>query len=140
MMRTTGGARLPLPALLAAGWLLLLAFPAAARAQDERQADAQQTQTGVTIRNTSREVKPGLYECVIYLEPGPEGWRIVDDVTYTLPTGFPNRKQKKKKPPFRSDPFNVSASEDVVVNVKIDYHGTRDEYLTYKVSLGGYKK
>jgi hypothetical protein len=117
---------------MATGLLLLLSFSDAADAQPPQQ---QQQQPAVAIRNTARQIKPGLYECVIYVEASPEMSGIIDDVTYTLPPGFPVRKQKKHHYPYRSDPFNASASEEVIVNVKIDYKGRDNAYFSYKLTF-----
>jgi hypothetical protein len=91
----------------------------------------------VTIKNTARQIKPGIYECVIYIE-GSEGLlNTIDDVRYTLPSGYPKRKQTRKigdrRYPFSSAP--IVTAEEVVVNIKIDYKGRKNAYLSYKLRL-----
>jgi hypothetical protein len=93
----------------------------------------------VKIKNTAKQIKPGLYECIIYLDMSSDLLRTIDDVTYTLPSGYPNRKQKGKKfRPGVSGFFSSSpiiTAEEAVVNVKIDYKGPNDVYLSYKLKL-----
>jgi hypothetical protein len=92
----------------------------------------------VKIKNTSREIRPGLYECIIYLEMSEGMSKKIDDVTYTFPFGFAQRRQRAKKirPQiagfFSSKPF-VTA-EEIVVNILIDYKGVNDVYLSYKLN------
>jgi hypothetical protein len=112
-------------AFMAAGLLLLLIFSDAAYGQD------------VSVRNTARQIKPGLYECVVYVEAKPGMSKLIGGVTYTLPTGFPNRKQTKQTYPYRSDPVHTSASEEVVVNVRIEYKDGKDVYFNYKLTFDG---
>ena len=56
-----------------------------------------QGQGEVKIKNTAKQIKPGIYECIIYLDMSKDLLKTIDDVTYTLPPGFPNRKQRGKK-------------------------------------------
>ena len=93
----------------------------------------------VKIKNTARQIKPGIYECIIYLVISKDLLKTIDDVTYTLPPGFPNRKQKAKKIRpgvkgyFSSNPFITT--EEATVDVLIDYKGPNDAYLNYKLRL-----
>lgn len=93
----------------------------------------------VQIRNTAKEIKPGVYECIVYLDMSGDLVRTIDDVTYTLPPGYPRRKQKGRKNRtgvrgfFSSSPFITT--EEAVVNVKIDYKGRKDLYRSYKLRL-----
>ena len=93
----------------------------------------------VEMKNTTRQIKPGLYECVIYLDMSKDLLRTIDDVTYTLPSGYPNRKQRGKKIRlgvkgfFSSSP--IITAEETIVNVKIDYKGSDDIFLSYKLKI-----
>jgi hypothetical protein len=120
---TTGTPGLRRFAFTVAGLLLLLAFSDAAYGQE------------VSVRNTAKQIRPGLYECVLYVEASPKVYGSIGGVTYTLPPGFVNRKQRKETYPYRSDPFHVSASEEVVVNVRIEYKGGQDAYFNYKLTF-----
>ncbi len=116
-------------AFLAAGLLLLLAavpYGPAGAAQD----------IGVTLNNECKQVRPSLYQCVIYLEAARDVLDNIDDVRYTLPYGYESRKQtvgRGRGRPFSSEPFNTA--EEVTVNVKIDFKGNNDAYLSYRVTL-----
>ncbi|SRR6266498_1320550 len=91
------------------------------------------------ISNTAREIRPGLYECIVYLDISKGLSKTIDDVTYTLPPGYPNRKQRgKKKRPGISGFFSSSpiiTTEEAVINVLIDYKGPKDVYLSYKLKI-----
>lgn len=95
-------------------------------------------QNEANLKNTTKEVRPGLYECVIYLQIGKDEAKKIDDVTYTLPYGYRNRKQKGKRVRtgingyFSSPP--IVTAEEIVINVKIDYKGTKDVFLSYKIN------
>lgn len=95
-------------------------------------------QKEVVIKNTVREVRPGLYECVIYIEASREVLDKIDDVRYTLPSGYPNRKQTRgpgnnRNYPFSSNP--IITAEDVIVNIKIDFKGPGNySYLSYRLN------
>lgn len=92
----------------------------------------------LTIKNTTKEIQPGLYECIVYLEISDELAAKIDDVTYSLPAGYPHRKQTVKKSRqgfkgyFSSDP--IVTAEEIVINIKIDYDDAEDVYLSYKVN------
>jgi hypothetical protein len=109
----------------------ILLVSTGAYGQSEKQAE-------VKIKNTSREIQPGLYECIIYLEMSKDVLKRIDDVTYTLPSGYPNRKQKGKKIRSGVNGFfsssRITTAETVFVNVKIDYKGPYDLYLSYKLN------
>jgi len=91
------------------------------------------------IRNTAREIRRGVYECVIYLDIDERVANTIDDVTYTWPPGYPIRKQRGRKKRtgvkgfFSSSPFITG--EEAVINVLIDYKGPKDAYLSYKLRL-----
>ena len=91
------------------------------------------------IRNTAREIRPGVYECVIYLDINNEIAKTIDDVSYTWPPGYPIRKERGKKIRpgikgfFSSNPFITG--EEAIINVLIDYKGPKDAYLSYKLRL-----
>jgi len=91
------------------------------------------------IRNTAKEIRPGVYECIIYLDIDKELTQTIDDVTYTWPPGYPMRKQRGKKIRpgvkgfFSSSPFITG--EEAIINVLIDYKGPKDAYLSYKLRL-----
>ena len=96
-------------------------------------------QADVKIRNTAKQVKPGVYECIVYLDISYEVSKTIDDVTYTLPPGYSNRKQRGQKTRpgirgyFSSNPFITT--EEAVVNVLIDFKGPGDQYVPYKLIL-----
>ena len=96
-------------------------------------------QTDVKINNTARQIKPGLYECIIYLDISEAVSRTIDDVTYTLPPGYPDRKQRGKKARpgirgyFSSNPFITT--EEAEVNILIDFKGPNDRHIAYKLIL-----
>ena len=106
--------------------IVLVAFAAAYGQSDE-----------VTIKNTTREIRPGLYECVVYLEMSAGHSARIDDVTYSLPYGFEQRKYRGKKTRqgiegyFSSEPIVIA--EEITVNIKIDYKGADDVYVSYKI-------
>lgn len=91
----------------------------------------------VVIKNTVKQIKPGLYECVIYIEASRELLDNIDGVQYTLPSGYSNSKQTSKirdgRYPFSSGP--IITTEEVVVNIKIDYKGPNNAYLSYKLKI-----
>lgn len=91
----------------------------------------------VVIKNTVKQIKPGLYECVIYIEASRELLDNIDGVQYTLPSGYSNSKQTSKirdgRYPFSSGP--IITAEEVVVNIKIDYKGPNNAYLSYKLKI-----
>lgn len=98
----------------------------------------EKTSTGeVVIKNTVKQIKPGLYECVIYIEASRELLDNIDGVQYTLPSGYSNSKQTSKirdgRYPFSSGP--IITAEEVVVNIKIDYKGPNNAYLSYKLKI-----
>ena len=93
----------------------------------------------VKIKNTTKEIQPGLYECIVYLEISDDVAARIDDVTYSLPAGYPKRKQTVKisrqegvNGYFRSDP--IVTAEEIVINIKIDYDDAEDVYLSYKIN------
>ena len=92
----------------------------------------------VKIKNTTKEIQPGLYECRVYLEISDELAAKIDDVTYSLPAGYPQRKQTVKKSRqgvkeyFSSDP--IVTAEEIIINIKIDYDDADDVYLSYKIT------
>lgn len=91
----------------------------------------------VKIKNTIREIRPGLYECTVYLEMSAAHSERIDDVTYSLPYGFEQRKNRGKKIRQGIDGYFSSApifiAEEITVNIKIDYKGADDVYLSYKI-------
>lgn len=95
-------------------------------------------QNEVRMKNTIREIRAGLYECVIYFEMDKDESKTIDDVTYTLPVGYRNRKQKAKRVRpgingyFSSRP--IVTAEEIIVNVKIDYDDAKDVFLSYKIN------
>ena len=111
--------------LLLAG-ILLVSFTAAFGQSDE-----------LKIKNTAREIRPGLYECIVYFEISKDLSQKIDDVTYTFPFGYANRKHKGKR--IRSEISGFFSSrpiitaEELVVNIKIDYKGSDDVYMSYKI-------
>ena len=93
----------------------------------------------VKIKNTTKEIQPGLYECRVYLEISDDLAAKIDDVTYKLTVGYPDRKQIVKKSRqdglegfFISD--RIVTAEEIVINIKIDYKGADDVYLSYKIN------
>jgi len=96
-------------------------------------------QTDVKIKNTAKQIKPGIYECIIYLDISKDLLKTIDGVTYTLPPGYANRKQRARqtrpgvKGYFSSNPFITT--EEATVNVLITYKGPKDAYLNYKLRL-----
>ena len=107
--------------------VLLITFTAAYGHSDE-----------VKIKNTTREIRPGVYECIVYLEVSADVSERIDEVTYLLPYGFEQRKYKGKKVRqgvdgyFSSDP--IVTTEEIVINVKIEYKGADDVYRSYKIN------
>ncbi len=93
----------------------------------------------VKIKNTAKQIKPGIYECIIYLDISKGLVKTIDDVHYTLPPGYPDRKKRARKNRpgvngyFSSDPFITT--EEATVDVLIDYKGPKDAYLNYKLKL-----
>lgn len=110
---------------------LLVVFTMASYGQDRTRNEE------AVIKNTVKQIRPGLFECIIYLEGSKELLSNIDDVRYTLPSGYTNRKQIKKnrdsRYPFSSDP--ITTAEEVVVNIKIDYKGPNNAYLSYKLKI-----
>ena len=96
-------------------------------------------QENIQMKNTALEISPGLYQCTIYLAIDKNVLKTIDDVTYTLPPGYPKRKQKAQRTRagvagyFSSEP--IITTEEAVVNVKIDYKGPNDVFLSYKLKL-----
>jgi len=93
---------------------------------------------GVTVKHTCDRVKPGIYQCVLYIEASDDVLKAIDDVRYTLPSGYPERTQiagrgRVAGKPFSSKPFTTA--EDVIVNVKIGYRGRPNMYLSHRVRL-----
>ena len=92
----------------------------------------------VKIKNTTREIRPGVYECIVYLEMSAAESERIDDVTYSLPYGFQQRKYRGKKVRegvdgyFSSDP--IVTAEEIVINVKITYRGGNDVYRSYRIN------
>ena len=91
------------------------------------------------IKNTSKQIQSGLYECIVYLEISDELSGKIDDVTYTLPYGYPDRKHtvKRKKSTFNgafsSKP--IVTAEEIIINIKIEFTDGRDDvYLSYKLN------
>ena len=91
------------------------------------------------IKNTSKQIQSGLYECIVYLDITDELSGKIDDVTYTLPYGYPDRKHtvKRKKSTvngsFSSKP--IVTAEEIVINIKIEFTDDRDDvYLSYKLN------
>ena len=116
--------------------LLLLLAAAGAYGRDQSAQDV-----GITLRNECRPVGHGLYQCVVYLEAAGDVLDNIDDVRYTLPYGYENRKHTagrgRDNRPFSSSPFNTT--EEVTVNVKVDFKGRPDVYLSYRVRLSNEK-
>lgn len=116
--------------------LLLLLVAAGVYGRDQTAQDV-----GVTLKNDCRPVGHGLYQCVVYLEAAGDVLNDIDDVRYTLPYGYEDRRQTagrgKGNRPFSSNPFNTT--EEVTVNVKIDFKGRPDVYLSYRVRLSNEK-
>lgn len=96
-------------------------------------------QGDVPIKNTAKEIRPGLYECRIYLALSKGLLETIADVTYTLPPGYPNRTQKGQKiTPGLSGGFSsnpITTAEEAVVNVKITYKNSTSLYRSYKLKL-----
>jgi|GEM_PF-5427708 len=96
-------------------------------------------QGDLKIKNTAKQIKPGVYECVIYLDITYDVSKTIDDVTYTMPPGYSNRKQRGQKTRpgirgyFSSDPFITT--EEAVIDILIDFKGPHDQYITYKLIL-----
>jgi hypothetical protein len=92
----------------------------------------------VKIKNTVREVQPGLYECIIYFEISGNLSEKIDEVTYTLPYGYPERKQggRRRRPDFNgffsSKP--IRTAEEIIVNVKIEYTDDSEVYRSYTLN------
>ena len=93
----------------------------------------------IKIKNTVRQIRPGLYECIVYLEISNDVSETIDDVTYTLPYGYANRKHngRRTRPAisgfFSSSP--IVTAEEIVVNIKIEYKDDRDNvYLSYALN------
>lgn len=132
MRATTPEPARPLRTICLTACLLLLAAAAGAHGL------ASPRQSGVTFKNSCTDAGQGLYKCVIYVEASGDVLRTIDDIRYTLPSGYSNRKHTVKRGNNASRPFSsktFTTAENVVVNVKIDYHGRKDEYLTYRVKL-----
>lgn len=92
----------------------------------------------IKIKNTTREIRPGVYECIVYLEISAEMSARIDEVTYSLPYGFQQRKYKGKrvregvKGYFSSEP--IVTAEEIIINVKIEYEDAGDVYRSYKIN------
>ena len=129
-LKATEPARARRPSeILAASLLLLLAAAG---------VPGRPFQEPVAVKNTCQQSKSGIYQCVLYIEASKEVLATIDDVRYTLPSGYPNRKQTVSRGPragkyFSSKPFTTA--EEVIVNVKIDYKNRPDAYLSYRVRL-----
>jgi hypothetical protein len=114
---------------------IFLLMTTAMGAYGQRQA----TDGQVTVKNTCKQVKNGIYECFIYIEASEDVLNTIDDVRYTLPSGYTDRKHmvhrrgKDSRYAFSSEPFTTA--EEIIVNVKIDYHGRPNAYLSYQVRL-----
>ncbi len=96
-------------------------------------------QPDVKISNTAKQIKPGVFECILYVEVTKEVSKTIDDVTFTLPPGYSNRKQRAVKLlsgmniRFSSKPFITT--EEVEVNVLVDFKGPNDRYSNYRLVL-----
>lgn len=107
--------------------ILLITFTAAYSQGDD-----------VKIKNTTREIRPGVYECIVYLKMSADMSERIDDVTYSLPYGFQQRQHRGKKVRqgvdgyFSSDP--IVTTEEIIINVKITYKGASDVYRSYKLN------
>ena len=116
--------------------LLLLLAAAGAYGRDQSAREV-----GITLKNECRPVGHGLYQCVVYLEAGGDVLDNIDDVRYTLPYGYENHKHTagrgRRDRPFSSNPFNTT--EEVTVNVKIDFKRQPDVYLSHRVRLSNEK-
>ena len=92
----------------------------------------------IKIKNTTREIRPGVYECIVYLEISAEISARIDEVTYSLPPGFQQRQYKGKRVRegvrgyFSSDP--IVTAEEIIINVKIEYEDAGDVYRSYKIN------
>lgn len=91
------------------------------------------------IKNTVTQIQPGVYECIVYFEISWDLSQRIDEVTYTLPYGYPNRKHSgKRRTPaingfFSSKP--IVTAEEIVINIKIEYTDDRDDvYFSYKLN------
>jgi hypothetical protein len=113
--------------ILIAGMFLLFAF-----AEAEGQGD-------LNIKNTARQVKPGVYECIVYLEISKDAANAIYSVTYTLPPGYPNRRllARKKRAGIRgyfsSNPFTTT--EEAIISVQIERRGAHPSTTNIKFKL-----
>ncbi len=92
----------------------------------------------VTVKHVCEQVRPGIHQCMLYVEASADVLNAIDDVRYTLPSGYPDRRQivgrgRDAAKPFSSKPFTTA--EDVIVNVKIDYQGRPNVYLSHQVRI-----
>jgi hypothetical protein len=98
-----------------------------------------QAQDNLNIKNTARQVKPGVYECIVYLDIDRNAANEIYGVTYTLPPGYPNRKllARKTRPGikgyFSSNPF--WSTEEAIVSVQIDRKGKNPSITKFKLKL-----
>ena len=96
-------------------------------------------QPDVKVSNTAKQKRPGVYESIIYVEVNKEVSNTIDDVIFTLPPGYSNRKQRAQKIPqgtkvrFASKPFITT--EEAFVNVLIEFKGGDNRYVPYKLVL-----
>lgn len=113
--------------VLVTGVFLLFAFAEA------------QAQSDVDIKNTARQVKPGVYECIVYLDIDKNTANGIYGVTYTLPPGYPNRKLLARKTRagirgyFSSNPF--TSTEEAIVSVQIERRGAKPSITNIKFKL-----
>ena len=93
----------------------------------------------IRIKNTVTQIRPGVYECIVYFEISGDLSQKIEEVTYTLPYGYPNRKHSGKRRAPAIDGFFSSkpivTAEEIVINIKIEYTDDRDDgYLSYRLN------